>query len=61
MGWLTAHERGAEASLLPASGPSAGHRGVGEKNGYRELDGTQLSGTLTRRTTSSTIVNPRFR
>jgi hypothetical protein len=37
------------------------HRGVRERNGYRELDGTQLSGTLTRRTTSSTIVKPRFR
>jgi hypothetical protein len=30
-------------------------------NGYRELDGIQSSGTLTRRTTSSTIMNPRFR
>ena len=45
----------------PRSRPSTGHRGVRESNGYRELDGTQLSGTLTRRTTSSTIVNPRFR
>ena len=25
MGWLTAHERGAGASLLPASGPMTGH------------------------------------
>ena len=31
------------------------------RNGYRELDGPQLSGTLTRRTTFSTILNPRFR
>jgi hypothetical protein len=31
------------------------------RNGYRELDGTQLSGTLTRRRTCSMIVNPRFR
>ena len=30
-------------------------------SGYRELGGTQLSGSLTRRTTSSTIMNPRFR
>jgi hypothetical protein len=32
-----------------------------KRKGYRELDGIQSSGTLTRRTTSSTIMNPRFR